>query len=127
MNKDEIFAETGVADYFPQDPDSEQLDEIELIKKLEDASTLEEIKKSPTWRIFREAWRRIYLKADDQLTHIDPGNQSRIAEAQVTKRFYKDILATTIKKVREDGKAAFEHAKDSNLLYKLFPHLKKDF
>lgn len=116
--------DSEVGQYYGPDPEFEQIDRAELIKKLEDATHLEELKNSASWRIFREAWRRIFLSAAMQLDNIDPANTARLAEAQITKRFYKDILATTIKKIREDGKSAYEQAKERGWLSKLFPESK---
>lgn len=123
---DDMF-EAELSEYFKPDPEYAELDYNDLIKKLEDSSYLEEIKSSPSWRIFRETWYRIYKQAELELDNINPVNTSRIAELQITKRFYKDVLAVTIKKIKADGKAAYDQAKERNLLHRLFPALKKDF
>lgn len=116
-----------VDEYLLPNEAEEEADYNEIIKKLEDSSFLEEIRKSDTWRIFRETWHRIYKQAELELDNIDPSRATRIAELQITKRFYKDVLAVTIQKTKEDGKAAFDQVKDRGILGKLFPDLKKDF
>jgi hypothetical protein len=123
--EDEIF-DHETSKYFTQDNELTQLEYEDLIKKLEDNTLLEEVTQSTAWRVMREAWRRIYLRADVQLSNIDPTNSAKIMAAQITKRFYKDVLASTIKKIKEDGKAAFEQAEERGLLNKMMLHLKKD-
>jgi hypothetical protein len=122
---DQIF-EPDLSNYFGPDPEYAELDHKELIKKLEDNSLLEEVRHSESWRIFREAWRRIYKTAELHLDNVDPSQTTRIIADQLTKRFYKDVLATTIRKVKEDGVSAFSQAKDRGILGRLFPDLKKD-
>jgi len=123
---EEEFIDPEVQEYFKPDLEYESLDRDEIICKLEDGAYLEEIKNSESWRIFREAWRRIYKSAEVELDNINPSNTARIAELQVTKRFYKNLLPTIIKKIKEDGKSAFEHAEERGFLGKLMMHLKKD-
>lgn len=122
---DDLF-DSELAPYFNTDAEFESIDKNELVRKLEDASYLEEMKTSNSWKLFMEAWKRIYKQAEIQLDNMDPANTARIIEAQLTKRFYRDVLSTTIRKVKEDGKAAYEQAKERGWLSSLFAHLKKD-
>ena len=124
MNE-ETFEE-GVEEYFGPDPDYEAIDHKEIVQKLEDSSFLEEIRNAPSWRIFREVWRRIYKQAEIQLDNVRPSDTAKIIELQLTKRFYRDVLSATINKIRADGKAAFEQAKERGFLDRLFPSMKKD-
>jgi hypothetical protein len=124
---DEELFDEDVSEYFKPDPEYESLDHEEIVRKLEEGAFLEDIKNSETWRVFREAWRRIYLGAEAQLDNVSPDKVARIAELQVTKRFYRDLLATTIRRIKEDGKAAFEQAKERGILDKFIPQVKKDY
>lgn len=116
----------SIKDFYGPDAEYEEIDYSELIKKLEEGSTLETIKNSPEWRLFREVWRRIYETADKQLDSVDPANQTRVLEIQLTRKFYRDVLGTTILKIKEDAKAAFEQAQERGLLNKISSFLKKD-
>jgi len=112
-------------DYF-QDNSEVETDHTELIKKLEDGAHLETIRTSATWKIFREVWERIYQDAEAQLDNVPANQPAKIIELQLTKRFYKNVLATTIRKVKTDAVAAFQQAKERNMLPSLQADLKKD-
>ena len=112
-------------DFFEHDPEMEQQDYSELIQKIEDGSTLETIRTSYEWRLFREVWRRLAEGADKQLDSVDPSNIARVVEAQLIKRFYKDVLTTTILKIKDDAEAAYEQAKEEGILEKISTFLKQ--
>ncbi len=124
MNE-EIFP-SEVSEYF-DDSTYTDIENDELVAKLEAGSNLETLQQSDLWKVFRETWHRIYKQAELELDNIDPSRSNRIAELQITKRFYRDVLGTTIRKIKEDAMTAFEHAKSRGLLNKLSLFLKKGF
>jgi len=123
--EDEMF-EPDMQEFFQLDPESEEQDIKEICRKLEDSGYLEEIRTSAAWEMFRNVWHRIYKQAEVQLDNVRPDDTAKISELQITKRFYRDVLATMIRKIREDGKAAYEQAQDRGLLNKISLFAKKD-
>jgi len=113
-----------IEEFYQQDDEYKELDHTALIAKLEDGSTLETIRNSEEWKLFTAAWQRIYDDAEKQLDNVDPSNNIRIIEAQLTKRFYKDVMGTLIRKIKEDAKAAFEQAQERGILSKISTFLK---
>jgi len=117
MNEFDIDPE--VSDYFPDDPKMEEQDEKRLLKQLEDRMFLDTIKHSEEWRIIREAWRRLYLDADQVLSTCKPTDVATIAFSQAIKMFYKDVLTNTIKRIKQDGDAALNALKVKGKLNKV--------
>lgn len=88
----------------------------ELLNKLESAEMFLQVLESEEWKVFREAWRRIHDEADRRLGVIDPTNASEIMRAQYAKRFYENVLKTTISQVHDLSDLAYHEAKERGLL-----------
>ena len=101
------------------DQEYESLSDDQLVARLDNADMMERFLKSDDWKLFREAFRRIYLEADEKLNTVDPGDYKKIAELQVLKKFYRNVLEMTIHWYKVDGQAAFEEAKDRGMLKRL--------
>jgi type IV secretory pathway VirB4 component len=98
--------------------DKELLDlsDEQLLNKLESAEMFLEVLESGNWKIFQEAWRRIHDEADRRLSTLDPTNATAIMQAQYAKRFYSNILQTTIQQMHEMSEMAYAQAKERGLL-----------
>lgn len=88
----------------------------ELLNKLESAEMFAEVLDSDNWKVFRETWRRIHDEADRRLNTLDPTNAVEIMKAQYAKRFYKNVLQTTISQMTEISDLAYHEAKERGLL-----------
>lgn len=82
----------------------------ELLKQLQDAHFAEVVEKSSEWEIFRRSWKDIYKIAEEQLDNCPPWESDRIAELQLCKRFYRDVLSTTLEMYKKYGKEAYQSA-----------------
>ena len=97
----------------------QELNNDELLRRLDNSDLMDRFLRSEDWKLFNEAFRRIYEDADARLNEIDPGDYKKIAELQIMKKFYKNVLQTTIQWYKVDGEAAWSEAKDRGLLEQL--------
>jgi hypothetical protein len=88
----------------------------DLLNKLEDAENFARLLDSPEWAVFREAWKRIHDEADRKLNMIDPTDTAGIIQCQLAKRFYKNVLETTIRQMHEVADLAYHEAKERGLI-----------
>lgn len=98
------------------DKEIEQLSNDQILNKLESSEMFLEVLESDKWKVFNEAWKRIHDEADRRLSTMDPTNATGIMQAQYAKRFYKNILQTTITQMHEVADLAYAEAKERNLL-----------
>lgn len=94
----------------------EGLEDSELLNKLESAEMFAQVMESEQWQAFREAWRRIYDEADKKLNVIDPTNATEVMKCQYAKRFYKNVLQTTINQMHEVADLSYAQAQERGLL-----------
>lgn len=88
----------------------------DLLNKLEGAEMFATVLDSSEWACFREAWKRIHDEADCKLNVIDPTNSTEIMKCQYAKRFYKNVLQTTINQMHDIADLAYHEAKERGLL-----------
>lgn len=93
-----------------------QVSNEELLNKLESSEMFLQVLESEEWKVFREAWRRIHDEADRRLGTIDPTDAKGIIQAQYAKRFYENVLKTTISQVHDISDLAYHEAKERGLL-----------
>ncbi len=94
----------------------EETSNEDLLNKLESAEMSARCLDSDEWSAFREAWRRIHDSADRRLNIVDPTNAPEIMKLQYAKRFYKDVLSTTIGQMQEVADLAYHEAKERGLM-----------
>lgn len=112
----------------PEDESALQaLSDQELMRKLEEADIIEAFEKDPRWKLFREATRRVYERADQALDMVAPDNQAAIMMYQLTKRFYKNVIVTILDSFKNDGEAAFYEAKDRGIIDKVIRYTRTKF
>lgn len=94
----------------------EKTSDEDLLNKLESAEMFAALLESPEWSCFRETWKRIHAEADRKLSVVDPTNATEIMKLQYAKRFYANVLDTTIKQMQEMSDLAYHEAKERGLL-----------
>lgn len=94
----------------------EEVSNDELLNKLESAEMFATLLDSPEWACFRETWRRIHDEAERKLNVVDPTNASEIMKLQYAKRFYANVLDTTIKQMHEISDLAYHEAQERGLI-----------
>jgi hypothetical protein len=93
-----------------------ELTNEELLNKLESAEMFATVLESPEWAWFQLAWKRIHDEADRRLSVIDPTDAKAIMQAQYAKRFYANIMETTIRQMHNMSDIAYAEAKERGLL-----------
>lgn len=98
---------------------NEKLEEMSneaLLNKLESAEMFAQVLDSDQWAWFRIAWKRIHDEADRRLATLDPTNASAIMQAQYAKRFYSNIMETTVQQMKNMSDLAYAEAKERGLI-----------
>jgi|SRR5579859_2363642 len=93
----------------------EEVSDSEILNKLESVEMTFQVLESENWAWFREAWRRIYEEADRRLDLLDPTDVSAVMRAQYAKRFYRNVLETTIKQLKDYSDITYAEAKERGL------------
>ena len=121
---DEKFISDEVKEeWFKQDSEFDEATYKEVLEKLENSTFAEELRVSSSWKIFRSAWKKVAADASNQLAHCNPNDSQVIAQLQLLKRFYENVLPSTIEIVKQEGKVAHEQAKDKGWLSSVFKAL----
>lgn len=88
----------------------------ELLNKLEKAEVFASGLESEFWAIFQESWKRIHDEADRRLATCDPTDSLTIMKAQYAKRFYANVLQTTINQMHDLADLAYHEAQERGLI-----------
>lgn len=96
--------------------DYANLSNEEIIQKLDDAAFISRFETSEDWKLFREACRHLALQAGHILERTDPLKEpSTIIECQVVKKFCSNMIHGIVNGLKNEGKLAFDEAKDRGL------------
>jgi hypothetical protein len=76
------------------------------------------LENSKGWHLVQEACTRVARNAEKSLLNADPKDYVRIIELQQIVKLYKNVLGSIIKSFMDEGKIAFEEAKDRELIEK---------
>ena len=97
-----------------------ELDDEQVIAKLEEGAFAEEFAHSDNWLIFRQGCEILSHKAQYLLERTDPiKDPTGVIEAQVNCKFTKNVLKSIIDGIRNEGRLAFDEAKKRGLRKKL--------
>lgn len=96
----------------------EELNDEELVSKLEDSALMDRFENSEDWKIIREACRRAGERAKEALVKADPDKKTLILELQKIAQIYGNFLPSLVNSFKQDGALAFEEAKGRGLLRK---------
>lgn len=105
--------------------DGDELDYQEVLGKLEDAAFLDIVQNSDEWKVLHRAWKHIRDKGRDSLCVVDPHDWKRIAIIQLQCQFYDDVIGNTLRVIKEEGKEAYEAAKERNWLQRVMGYIKE--
>lgn len=90
----------------------DELDDKQVLQKLEDGAFMEDFAKSENWMLFRQGCEALGRKAAHRLTTIDPlKDPTGVIEAQIITKFCRNVLRSIVEGIRNEGRLAFDEAK----------------
>jgi hypothetical protein len=95
------------------------LDDKELLKRLDNAVLAEKLTSDPAWALFKEIAKRIVDRAVNQFALAPPDildDRAALADLRATIKKYKFALFSEIETLKQDGVAAHEEARQRNIL-----------
>lgn len=98
--------------------DYSQFKDEDITDKLSNAEIIERFEESDGWRLIQEACKRTVLRAQEELLHTPADNTVRMVELQQIIKLYRNVLNGLINSFKNEGRMAFEEAKERGLLKK---------
>lgn len=100
--------------------DLDEVNDKELLDKLEKAALSERLRNQDEWKLLQEAADRIVDRSIDKfaMMKIDPNNMYEVIELQIIIRKYKHGLFREVDILAQEGEMIFSEARDRDLINK---------
>ncbi len=101
------------------DLEFDELNDDDLLQRIENAAVIKEMELSPGWKLIDEVCKRTASHALVNLKNTNPTDASAISQHQQIAKLYGDVLGSLIDSFKQEAALAFPVVKGRGLIDKI--------